>query len=601
MNGPKRHKMVGWYDPKQLWNTAGMMVVSTIFGNNADQRLTNAALTVQRVYDYSKQLQSKGRGFVPVDDEDRDDIWIDYVADTGDGWDTTALVAHHVAAGSMPSGNEKRRGEILIFGGDEVYPTANHKDYCERLIAPFETAAEAAGITNQTLADGQEADLKLMPHVFAIPGNHDWYDSLNAFRYVFCAPYFNNRVFARGWRTRQHRSYFALKLPHDWWLFGVDLQLTHNLDWPQLEYFRNIVHNETRDGKRIVDGPEFKPGSKVIVCTPEPLWVEEEKYRGVNNETPYDAEKLNLRFLEKMIHERGSEIRIYLAGDLHHYRRFATADDLHQKITAGGGGAFLHPTHDIVFNKFADNENEFLLKSSYPDVETSNRLAYNNLRFFTLNPRFGIVTATLYAIVAWLFHGSLAKGGQQINEWWPAARQTVQDLVTAPWVVVVVAILVAGLIFFTDSNSRLQKYLGGLLHAAAHLMAIFFIGWTGYFIYRSGVANTWFENAVGHVWAGALVTIAFSFAVGWIVGSCIMGLYLLISLQSYGRHANEAFSSLRIKHYKNFLRLHVTKDGVDIFPLKIDRVHAWKGTPTAKPGDGSYPGLIENAPIRVAN
>lgn len=599
--------MVGWYDPKQLWNTAGMMIVSTVFGNNADQRLTNASLTVQRVYDYSKQLKKYRHGFMPIDDEIRDDIWIDYVADTGDGWDTTALVAHHIAAGNMPnSAQEKHRGEILIFGGDEVYPTASHKDYCERLIAPFETAAEAAGITNKTLDEGQKADLKEMPHIFAIPGNHDWYDSLNAFRYIFCAPYFNDRVFAGGWRTRQHRSYFALKLPHDWWLFGVDLQLTHNIDWPQLEYFRNIVHNEKRNGKRIVEGPEFNPGSKVIVCTPEPLWVEEEKYKSVNNETPYEKEKLNLPFLENMIRERKSEVRIYLAGDSHHYRRFATNDDRYQKITAGGGGTFLHPTHDIGFKRFKeDNGNEFELKSSYPDVDTSRFLAYGNLKFLLKNWKFGGVTAALYAIVVWLFHGSLkanvALNGGKINidSWRGAAVQTLQDIITAPWVVVVVAVLVAGLIFFTDSNSKLQKYLGGSLHAAAHLVAIFFIGWYGYTIYQYFVAGTSFDVTFGSAWAGALTTISFSFVIGWIVGSFIMGFYLLLSLQSYGRHGNEAFSSLKIKDYKNFLRLHVTKNGVEIFPIGIREVPKWDDTTITRPGDKCYPTLIED-PIKVS-
>lgn len=596
--------MVGWYNPKQLWNTAGMMVVSTIFGNNADQRLTNASLTRQRVYDYSKQLKTLGRGFTPRD-EDRDEIWIDYVADTGDGWDTTALVAHHVAAGNMPRGiKEKNRGEILILGGDEVYPTASHKEYCERLIAPFEAAANAADLSNQTRKNGTPADLKAMPHVFAIPGNHDWYDSLNAFRYIFCAPYFNDRVFAKGWRTRQHRSYFALKLPHDWWLFGVDLQLTHNIDWPQLEYFRSIVTNEQLNGKRVVEGPKFEPGSKVIVCTPEPLWVEEEKYKSVNNETPYDTEKLNLHFLEKMIRDEKSDVRIYLAGDWHHYRRFATADDRYQKITAGGGGAFLHPTHDINFKSFEDDKRTFKLKSSYPDIDTSSLLAYRNLRFPFLNLTFGAITATLYSIVVWLFHGSLAKGGKLKTDdlwpWWPALVQTLKDLVTAPWVVLVVAILVVGLIFFTDSNSKLQKYVGGLMHAAAHLVAIFFIGWTGYFIYLTCVAGTWFDRTLETEWAGALTTIAFTFPLGWLIGSFIMGFYLLLSLQSYGRHGNEAFSSLKIKDYKNFLRLHVTKDGVEIFPIKIHKVPKWKGTPTSAPGKDCYPAFIENS-FKVRN
>ena len=45
-------------------------------------------------------------------------------------------------------------------------------------------------------------------------------------------------------------------------------------------------------------------------------------------------------------------------------------------------------------------------------------------------------------------------------------------------------------------------------------------------------------------------------------------------------HANEAFSSLRIEDYKNFLRLHIAKDGsLTIFPIGIERVpRRWRAT-----------------------
>ena len=37
----------------------------------------------------------------------------------------------------------------------------------------------------------------------------------------------------------------------------------------------------------------------------------------------------------------------WLAGDLHHYSRYASTDCDVQLITSGGGGAFLHPTHQL--------------------------------------------------------------------------------------------------------------------------------------------------------------------------------------------------------------------------------------------------------------
>jgi hypothetical protein len=86
------------------------------------------------------------------------------------------------------------------------------------------------------------------------------------------------------------------------------------------------------------------------------------------------------------------------------------------------------------------------------------------------------------------------------------------------------------------------------------------------------------------------------------VGSIIMGLYLLISLQGFGRHSNEAFSALSIKDYKNFLRLHVTRDGVEIFPIKIHKVPKWTGTPVkGSPDSESDPQMIEQGSIKVPN
>ena len=94
------------------------------------------------------------------------------------------------------------------------------------------------------------------------------------------------------------------------------------------------------------------------------------------------------------------------------------------------------------------------------------------------------------------------------------------------------------------------------------------------------------------------------FASGALVGSFLMGVYLLISLNIFGRHSNEAFSSLRIEDFKNFLRLHIAKDGIlTIFPIGIERVpRAWKPTgatsvfePQLEPDDpkATAPHLIE--------
>jgi hypothetical protein len=82
-----------------------------------------------------------------------------------------------------------------------------------------------------------------------------------------------------------------------------------------------------------------------------------------------------------------------------------------------------------------------------------------------------------------------------------------------------------------------------------------------------------------------------------------MGLYLLISLNVFGRHWNEAFSALAIPDWKHFLRLHIAANGdLTIYPIGISRVpRRWKkgdAGPELIPDDSSAtePALIE-API----
>jgi hypothetical protein len=47
-------------------------------------------------------------------------------------------------------------------------------------------------------------------------------------------PYLQHKGWLGGWLLPQERSYFALRLPHNWWVFGVDLALTGDIDMCQL-------------------------------------------------------------------------------------------------------------------------------------------------------------------------------------------------------------------------------------------------------------------------------------------------------------------------------------------------------------------------------
>lgn len=604
-------KMTEWYNPKQLLNTGVKNVISTIIGENADPRLVGVTEKTEKFFDFSKQLVKERYDFEPFG-EDKKEIWIDYVSDVGDGWNPTYAVAYSLAKEELEvSGLEETlpRGEILIFGGDGVYPTATPEEYEKRLITPYRMAFNASrrgavpkdDEMKPPILEGDRqpieiVDLKKKPHVFALPGNHDWYDSLVSFQEIFCTHIFNSRIFAGGWQTRQKRSYFALKLPQKWWLLGVDLQLSHNVDVPQLKYFEKVLQ-------------KMEKGDKVILCVPEPYWVKAIKYQDM----PDTYQKLvkkekSLEKLEMILEKKGVDLRLYLAGDLHHYRRFEAgegAEKVH-KITAGGGGAFLHPTHDFDFRKNTSRgkpkADRFKFKKQYPSFKQSRKLDRGNLlRFIPNNIWFGIVPAILYPLIALLIHGKV----EGEFTWSKPLEVTLVRLVEEPISLLIVLLVLAGLIFFTDSNSKTQKYIGGGLHGFVHLFFIFCLGWLGYFAmtlilpkHATEGAYCWHDVTVnGVLFLCVLLVCGIG---GYFIGSIVMGVYLFISLRR-GRHDNEAFSALRVEDYKNFLRMHIDETGaLTIYPMKIEKVpREWEPVEqngevvSYKPSRKFSPGLIE--------
>jgi len=161
--------MVGWFDPVILAKTGVQALVSATIGKQADRRILDAlSVPGTDASDLSRD---------PTTGQPREEMWFDYVSDIGDGWDSTYAVALTVCQKSLTlrdaqgREHETRGGELLVFGGDEVYPTASVKEYEERTVAPW-----SAALRGQRPA----------PRLFAVPGNHDWYDGLVSFMRLFC-------------------------------------------------------------------------------------------------------------------------------------------------------------------------------------------------------------------------------------------------------------------------------------------------------------------------------------------------------------------------------------------------------------------------------
>ena len=531
-NGKIKRPMVGWYDPGQLVQTAMSVVVSSLFGRHADFRLMEA-LTVKSEVHY-------------FDKHDDGPFWLDYAADAGDGWNSSYAIAYWLAQPTLNLCDENgiehntTRGKLLVFGGDQVYPVASRAAYQQKLVQCYEAAL------------GETIPPENAPKVFSIPGNHDWYDGLASFMRLFCS----GRWFG-GWKTEQKASYFATKLPHGWWLIGTDIQLDSDIDEAQVKYLCSVAK-------------QMQETDRIILCVAEPHWIFAKAY----GKKDADYSENNLEFLETKIFDK--KISAFIAGDLHHYRRHASPDGV-QKITSGGAGAFLHPTHGIDVQELDDG---FTLQKTFPDQKVSRGLTWRNLLFPILNPTFGVVTGTLYLLTGWAMHLNLSQDA--FSNFWCVLAKTINHALNEPLAAFWITLLFLAFYLFTDTHSKWYRYVAGTLHGISHLLAVFMLGWLSSKLTIACLGLP-FASTPQLLVAGASIFIG-----GWVVGSIVMGLYLLISLNGFGRHTNEAFSSLKIEDWKNFLRLKIDSDGsLTIFTVGLKRVpRTWKKTGSV--GERSY-------------
>lgn len=68
-------------------------------------------------------------------------------------------------------------------------------------------------------------------------------------------------------------------------------------------------------------------------------------------------------------------------------------------------------------------------------------------------------------------------------------------------------------------------------------------------------------------------TLLYYFVLASPIVSFVFGSYLYISINWFDCHYNEAFSSLRIESYKNFVRLHINKHGdLETYVIGADKM-----------------------------
>jgi hypothetical protein len=118
-------RMAHWFNPVLLLQLLNNVVVSSMFGQYADRRLMIAALDTVPPEEHARRAEEFRSRLEPDKDGG---VWIDWVADLGDGFDSTYAVASLLAKRELKVGDvDLPRGQALVMGGDEVYPKATRQ------------------------------------------------------------------------------------------------------------------------------------------------------------------------------------------------------------------------------------------------------------------------------------------------------------------------------------------------------------------------------------------------------------------------------------------------------------------------------------------
>lgn len=566
-------RAVRWLDPPELARTAAKAALAKVFADYGDKREVQAVLPGGAV-----ELPKTGPG-----------VWVDFTADTGDGFAPTYSVASLLAQPELHVARDGRddlvlpRGDLLVLGGDEVYPAASARAYENRTTGPYRAAFPRV--------PGEAS-----PMLLAVPGNHDWYDGLTSFLRVFAG---GSRI--GGWRTAQTRSYFAARLAPGWWIAGLDSQLGEYIDKPQLDYFRREL------------SAHLEPGDGVIVCTAAPAWV---------HTVTHGADGFNqLHFFERTIirnrqvpdgtdeatEPTGAEVRLWLTGDLHHYSRYVqetpdagAAPDPRsvQAITCGLGGAYLGQTHDLpdalelppaqsrMWNKDVPGMRMRRRGPTYPDQAASQRLSRRVANPFCAtwlgwrNPAFligmGWLQLVLVSTLAWIL--DLVRPGQGIVAVLrtPAAEATgVLGIVAAA---VVAVLLIHVMLARWRGLPGLVASLGAafLLIAACLTLLILILA-----VPPMPPVPTLVVSALA------------AWGIGALVGTFAFGLYLVT--QQRGTVASWRMSAQSLDRCKGFLRMTIDERGdLVVYPLVVDEpCREWD---VEEAGDGLRPTLVGGLP-----
>lgn len=520
--GTRFPRAIAWFGFKSFWGHIWHLAASVIATEDIDSRDwmhpdTAKGLTRK----LAETIGAPNPGADSLTEALDADLWVDFVADTGDDFSVSKAVARLLVSEyevDDPDAPGQKlvlpRGSLLVFGGDTAYPVATEIEIHNRVIVPFNTVL-------RTLHDETPRAL------LGVPGNHDWYAGLDGFGRLFRARrlklgraekkddltidrfgqvgHFIEWVEAfrlgtnvvkraalalTGYTPVQDASYWTFRLAPGVDMWGADRQL-RLVDFQQRAFFAE----------------EKDPDRAIVLALADPPYAFLE---------PSDAGQEILQSLDVTIQDDGL---LVLTGDTHHYCRQTMGKGM--QVIAGGGGAFLHPA---CINRAGLPAPD----AEFPGRRTTFVLALQ-VPWEIAHGRSGFVVHTVLAAV----HAPIL-----LLQWW-----THHSAGTVSMIVAFVAFLTC---FFLGGFRRKRLQIASLSVICGGTIGLL------PFVVFKGMKYVHLAKSLWLLAAGLGVSVY--------IGTLALGTYLML-LTILGLEQHQAFSALAHPGYKHFVRLRFARDG----------------------------------------
>jgi hypothetical protein len=316
---PGQARNLSWLNPAVLWRSRND-VLARWFGDPTDD---------ERRRWVGHQL---GTGVSPdftIERDDPESFSFMLLGDTGEG----DAPQYAVVPGFLKMSEGTR---FAIISSDVIYPTGSVNEYDTKFFRPY-----------------QDYDAP----IYAVPGNHVWYDGLGGFMRVFCGapelpPESAPKPLSRAWWRRllwkspdlpdaarlaaaeslRSRPSQQARQPGPYWVIdagpirivGIDTGILGDIDADQGAWLR-----------RVSAGPKPK-----ILVTGKPIYVD-----GAYHPGPIEGGGT----VDDIVRDPACNYVAAIGGDIHNYQHYPVevGDRTIEYIVSGGGGAFMHATHTI--------------------------------------------------------------------------------------------------------------------------------------------------------------------------------------------------------------------------------------------------------------